>query len=79
MSTDDNTQIEKKNENEESDNKQNLEKKEEGIEEIKIKEIPNEQKNQKQTDNLDYQLLREDYPEYDLSFKIIVIGDSGKL
>ena len=79
MSTDDNTQIEKKNENEESDNKQNLEKKEEGIEEIKIKEIPNEPKNQKQTDNLDYQLLREDYPEYDLSFKIIVIGDSGKL
>ncbi len=79
MSTDDNTQIEKKNENEESDNKQNLEKKEEGIEEIKIKEVPNEQKNQKQTDNLDYQLLREDYPEYDLSFKIIVIGDSGKL
>ena len=79
MSTDDNTQIEKKNENEESDNKQNLEKKEEGKEEIIIKENPNEQKNQKQTDNLDYQLLREDYPEYDLSFKIIVIGDSGKL
>ena len=79
MSTDDNHQVEKKNENEESDNKQNLEKKEEGIEEIKIEEIPNEQKKQKQTDNLDYQLLREDYPEYDLSFKIIVIGDSGKL
>ena len=27
----------------------------------------------------DYQILGEDYPSYDYSFKIIVIGDSGKL
>ena len=26
---------------------------------------------------LDYELLRENYPNYDLSFKIIVIGNSG--
>ena len=26
----------------------------------------------------DYEILREDYPNYDLSFKIIVIGNSGK-
>ena len=24
----------------------------------------------------DYQILREDYPNYDLSFKVIVIGNS---
>ena len=27
----------------------------------------------------DYELLREDYPNYDLSFKVIVIGNSGNL
>ena len=26
----------------------------------------------------EYEILREDYPNYDLSFKIIVIGNSGK-
>ena len=26
----------------------------------------------------DYEILREDYPNYDLSFKVIVIGNSGK-
>ena len=26
----------------------------------------------------DYQILREDYPNYDLSFKVIVIGNSSK-
>ena len=26
----------------------------------------------------DYELLGEDYPTYDYSFKIIVIGNSGK-
>ena len=25
----------------------------------------------------DYEILREDYPNYDLSFKVIVIGNSG--
>ena len=25
----------------------------------------------------DYELLREDFPNYDLSFKVIVIGNSG--
>jgi hypothetical protein len=27
----------------------------------------------------DYELLGEDYPNYDFSFKIIVIGNSGKI
>ena len=31
-----------------------------------------------ESNNKDYQLLGEDYPTYDFSFKVIVIGDSGK-
>ena len=26
----------------------------------------------------DYEILRDDYPNYDLSFKVIVIGNSSK-
>ena len=35
---------------------------------------------EKETEKKDaeYEILREDYPNYDLSFKIIVIGNSGK-
>ncbi len=29
------------------------------------------------TEQKDYQLLDDDYPNYDLSFKVIVIGNSG--
>jgi len=29
-------------------------------------------------DNLEYEILREDYSYFDLSFKIIVIGNCGK-
>ena len=29
------------------------------------------------TGEKDYEILKEDYPNYDLSFKIIVIGNSG--
>ena len=35
-------------------------------------------KSDSDSNNNDYQLLGEDYPTYDFSFKIIVIGDSGK-
>lgn len=28
-------------------------------------------------DKKDYEILKEDYPNYDLSFKVIVIGNSG--
>ena len=28
-------------------------------------------------ENLQYEILREDYPNYDLSFKVIVIGNSS--
>ena len=31
------------------------------------------------TEEKDYELLGEDYPTYDYSFKIIVIGNSGKI
>ena len=87
MSTDD-TQIEKNNEVEESNNNKNIEKKEEQKKENKEeskedkKEEHSEQKIYKgldQLDNMEYQLLKEDNPEYDLSFKVIVIGDSGIL
>jgi hypothetical protein len=36
-----------------------------------------EEKKEEQNDK-EYEILREDYPNYDLSFKIIVIGNSGK-
>ena len=28
-------------------------------------------------DSIEYEILREDYPNYDLSFKVIVIGNSS--
>ena len=34
--------------------------------------------NNKEDTTQNYEILKEDYPEYDLSFKIIVIGNSGK-
>ena len=37
-------------------------------------DLENQQKDQEK----DYELLPETYPKYDLSFKIIVIGNSGK-
>ena len=32
---------------------------------------------EKENNQKDYEILREDYPNYDLSFKVIVIGNSG--
>ena len=37
-----------------------------------------EKKEGEEQSGKDYEILREDYPNYDLSFKIIVIGNSGK-
>ena len=37
-----------------------------------------QQGEEEQSPNKDYELLREDHPNYDLSFKVIVIGNSGK-
>ena len=37
-----------------------------------------EQEDQSQQNDKGYEILREDYPNYDLSFKVIVIGNSGK-
>ena len=38
----------------------------------------NEKNNENNLNNYLYEILPEDYPNYDLSFKIIVIGNSGK-
>jgi hypothetical protein len=34
--------------------------------------------NIQELEGLKYEILKEDYPVYDLSFKIIIIGNSGK-
>jgi hypothetical protein len=68
MSTnDENINENAKNNNEELNKNENENKKEERRTE----------EYQKELDNMKYQLLREDYNLYDLSFKIIVIGNSG--
>ena len=36
-----------------------------------------ETQDESQAPTKDYEILREDYPNYDLSFKVIVIGNSG--
>ena len=62
----------KKEEIQEGDKKdENKEKRKESESKIKI--------DLNQLDEIEYQILKEDYPEYDLSFKVIVIGDSGIL
>lgn len=37
-----------------------------------------EEKSEKEKDKLNYEILIEDFSYFDLSFKIIVIGNSGK-
>ena len=37
-----------------------------------------EQKEEEKEEEKEFEILRDDYPNFDLSFKIIVIGDSGK-
>ena len=39
--------------------------------------IETEDASQGENNQKDYEILREDYPNYDLSFKVIVIGNSG--
>ena len=41
----------------------------------------NTDENNQENDQNDkgYEILREDYPNYDLSFKIILIGNSGNI
>ena len=53
------------------------EKKEEKNEDI-INEQKNEIESQKDINKIDYEILLEDFAYFDLSFKIIVIGNSGK-
>ena len=39
--------------------------------------IMEEKEKEKENEKPDYEILPDDYPKYDLSFKIIIIGDSG--
>ena len=54
----------------------------ENIIEENSKEKENKEKNpltiNNDLDGIKYTILKEDFPVYDLSFKIIIIGDSGK-
>ena len=38
----------------------------------------NEEEKEQKDEEKEYEILKEDYPNNDLSFKIILIGDSGK-
>ena len=40
-------------------------------------QVQSEPQGETKNQNKDYEILREDYPNYDLSFKVIVIGNSG--
>jgi hypothetical protein len=44
---------------------------------ININKMSNEEGDTTEKDKIDYEILREDYPNYDLSFKVIVIGNSS--
>ena len=47
--------------------------------EAKDEQVPQEgNTNNDQNGNKEYEILSEDHPNYDLSFKVIVIGNSGK-
>ena len=39
--------------------------------------MSNEESDQQESEKINYEILREDYPNYDLSFKVIVIGNSS--
>ena len=43
-----------------------------------LKIIIKKNKHNKMEEKIEYQVLGEDYPSYDYSFKVIVIGNSGK-
>ena len=53
-------------------------KKEEEKNDINREKEENKEIDENDLDNLKYEKLKEDIQEYDLSFKVIVIGDSGK-
>ena len=70
---------EEKKENEEKEEKKEKEEKEgqEKKEEKKEKEEKEDNTEKGKEDEKDYEILPEDFQNFDLSFKIIVIGDSG--
>ena len=64
----DKNQSKEKNEEEEKNNKENIN--------LPPKKI-NSKTDINELDKMEYMLLKEDEPSYDLSFKIILIGESG--
>lgn len=68
-----NNDEEKNNKNQEQNTKKDEKEGEEKDEKEKKSEIDDNE-----LDNMKYEILNEDSQEFDLSFKIIVIGDSGK-
>ena len=45
----------------------------------KEEQVPQEENmNNEQNTNKEYEILGEDYPNFDLTFKVIIIGNSGK-
>ena len=86
MATEENTLSNEKenkiNSNEQEENKnqeQNINKDENNEkDENQQKKEKNLEIDDNELDNMKYEILNEDCQEFDLSFKIIVIGDSGK-
>jgi len=72
MSTNNESNNEKINENEKNNNEELTKNENENK-----KEERRAEEFQGELDSMKYQLLREDYNLFDLSFKIIVIGNSG--
>ena len=56
----------------------NLENAEENVPQKSEENIKISAENIQELEGLKYEILKEDYPVYDLSFKIIIIGNSGK-
>ena len=53
----------------------------ENKDQIEDEKQENSEKNEtsENAENLDYEILMEDFSYFDLSFKVIVIGDSGNI
>ena len=73
-----NEQDENKNQEENIKKEENKENKENEEKDEKQQKKEKKEINDNELDNMKYEIINEDSQEYDLSFKIIVIGDSGK-
>ena len=73
-----NEQDENKNQEENIKKEENKENKENEEKYEKQQKKEKKEINDNELNNMKYEIINEDSQEYDLSFKIIVIGDSGK-